>query len=100
MIVKVRKTNDKPQTIQITTSSDSDFTNVSSYRLSYNTIIGRKGYVYLVTNSFQEQVLERVNRLENTLPSINLKMCTGLIVDYRVKEELRNEYEDGACPLF
>lgn len=100
MIVKVRKTNDKPQTIQITTSSDSDFTNVSSYRLSYNTIIGRKGYVYLVTNSFQEQVLERVNRLANTLPSINLKMCTGLIVDYRVKEELRNEHEEGTCPLF
>ena len=27
-------------------------------------------------------------------------MCTGLIVDYRTTEELRDEYEEGACPLF
>ena len=27
-------------------------------------------------------------------------MCTGLIVDYRTEEELRDQYEEGACPLF
>ena len=27
-------------------------------------------------------------------------MCTGLIVDYRTEEELRDDYEEGACPLF
>ena len=44
--------------------------------------------------------MKRVNRQKYTLPSINLKMCTGLIVDFRVKEELKDEYGEGVYPLF
>lgn len=100
MIIKVRNTEIRPKKVVVTSSTDSDFNNIDRYTLDYNTIVGKNGYVYLVTNSYQEEVLNRIGRLEHTLPSINLKMCTGLIVDYRTEEELRDEYEEGACPLF
>lgn len=100
MIIKVRYTEERPKKVIVTSSTTSDFNHIERYTPDYNTIVGKNGYVYLVTNSFQEEVLNRIGRLEHTLPSINLKMCTGLIVDYRTEEELRDEYEEGACPLF
>lgn len=100
MIIKVKKTKNRPQKVIVTSSTTSDFDTINTYELNYDTIVGRKGYVYLVTNNHQEEVLNRINKLENTLPSIHLKMCTGLIVDYRTEEELRDTYEEGACPLF
>lgn len=100
MIIKVRNTEERPKKVIVTSSTSSDFNNIGRYTPDYNTIVGKNGYVYLVTNSYQEEVLSRIGRLDNTLPSINLKMCTGLIVDYRTIEELRDEYEEGACPLF
>lgn len=100
MIIKVKKTDNRPQKVIVTSSTTSDFNNINTYKPDYETIVGRKGYVYLVTNNYQEQVLSRLDKLEHTLPSINLKMCTGLIVDYRTEEELRDDYEEGACPLF
>ena len=100
MIIKVRNTEEKPKKIIVTSSTTSDFDNIGRYTPDYDTIVGKNGYVYLVTNSYQENVLNRIGRLQFTLPTINLKMCTGLIVDYRTTEELRNEYEEGACPLF
>lgn len=100
MIIKVKKTEIRPSKVIVTSSTTSDFQKISTYQLDYNTIVGRNGYIYLVTNSHQEKVLNRIEKLEDTLPSINLKMCTGLIVDYRTEDELRDEYEEGACPLF
>lgn len=37
--------------------------------------------------------------LPKTLPELNLKMQTGIIVDFRTREVLRDQLEDGAYPL-
>ena len=57
-------------------------------------------YVYLVTDQNEIEVLEKLNRLGHTLPDIGLKMKTGLTVDFRNRDILRDESEEGAIPLF
>ena len=99
IIVKVKKTLQLPSTIRITTSSTSDFSDVSSFDTPYDTVVGKNQYVYLVTNKEDAEVLQKVNHFDKTLPEINLKMQTGLIVDFRTREVLRNELEEGAYPL-
>lgn len=37
--------------------------------------------------------------MHSTLPEINMPMKTGLVVDFRTRELLRDEMEDGCCPL-
>lgn len=44
-------------------------------------------------------VLNQINRFPKTLPELNLKMQTGIIVDFRTREVLRDQLEDGAYPL-
>jgi adenine-specific DNA-methyltransferase len=56
--------------------------------------------VYLVTNQDEVAVLDKLHRWDKTLPDIGLRMKTGLTVDFRNRDILRDEEEEGAIPLF
>lgn len=99
IIVKVKKTTTKPRSIHITTSSTCEFSNLEEFEAPYETVVPENRLVYLITGKEEQDVLERVNRLPKTLPTIHMKMQTGLIVDFRTQEVLRNEMEEGAFPL-
>ena len=102
IIVKVKKTKIKPETVTITsTNTNKDFSQCSSLVVPYDLVIsGDELYVYLVTNEDEVAVLDKLHRWDKTLPDIGLKMKTGLTVDFRNWDILRNEEEEGAVPLF
>lgn len=99
IIVKIKKTTVEPKTINITTSSTSDFSNLRRFQAPYHTVIPRNQFVYLVKDKEDAEVLDRINRLPKTLPGIQMKMQTGLIVDFRTRDALRDVMEEGAFPL-
>lgn len=102
MIIKIKKTPDKPETVTITTTqSNFDFLDLTTFEAPYNIVIsGEDFYVFLVTNEQEVRTLELLNTWKDTLPSIGLKMKTGLTVDFRNREALRSEQEEKAVPLF
>lgn len=102
IIIKAKKTFEKPSTITITTTqSNADFSERTVFEAPYSTVVnGSDSYVYLVTNEEEVQALNQLNRWKNTLPDIGLKMRTGLTVDFRNREALRNSAEINAVPLF
>ena len=100
MIVKVKKTLTRPQEIHMTASSSSAFSDLRHYRVAYNAVVAPNQYVFLVTNEEETQVLTILNRLPDTLRSINLPMHTGIVVDFRTREVLRDQPEEKAVPLF
>lgn len=63
-------------------------------------VSGEDCYVYLVTDKEEVAVLERLHQWKQTLPDIGMKMKTGLTVDFRNRDILRDVEEDGAIPLF
>lgn len=102
IIVKVRKTNIKPDTVTITsTNSNKDFAACQSLVVPYDLVVsGDELYVYLVTNKEEVSVLERLQKWDKTLPELGLRMKTGLTVDFRNRDILRDDEEEGAIPLF
>lgn len=102
IIIKVKKTYEKPSEVLVTSSkTNNDFENVTEIRAPYDVVVsGEDKYVYLVTDTEEIEVLERLNKLGHTLPDIGLKMKTGLTVDFRNRDILRDESEEGAIPLF
>lgn len=102
IIIKVRKTDKTPKEVTITSSqSNRDFANLTSLTVPYSLVVsGNDHYVYLVTDQQEVSVLERLHRFDKTLPDIGLKMKTGLTVDFRNREILRDNAEEGAIPLF
>lgn len=102
MIIKVKKTAKTPENVTITSSqSNRDFDNLTSLTAPYGLVVsGNDFFVYLVTDEKEVSVLERLQRFDKTLPDIGLKMKTGLTVDFRNREILRDDAEEGAIPLF
>jgi len=102
IIIKVKKTIQTPEEVTITSSqSNNDFDNLTFLTVPYNLVVsGNDYYVYLVTDEKEVSVLERLHRFDKTLPDIGLKMKTGLTVDFRNHEILRDDAEEGAIPLF
>lgn len=102
IIIKVKKTSQTPEEVTITSSqSNSDFDNLTFLTVPYSLVVsGNDFYVYLVTDEKEVSVLERLHMFDKTLPDIGLKMKTGLTVDFRNREILRDNAEEGAIPLF
>lgn len=102
IIIKIRKTNKSQEKVRITSStSNKDFDEITSLTVPYSLVVsGEDSYVYLITNEEEMAVLERLHKFKQTLPDIGVKMKTGLTVDFRNRDKLRDEEEEGAIPLF
>ena len=100
IIIKMDKFS-KRDSVKITCSnSNSDFYNITTIDVPYsNIVMGPEQFVYLVTNQDELAVLQSISKWENTLPSIGLKMRTGLTVDFRHLEQLRNNPGPENVPL-
>ena len=89
----------RPSFINITTTTASNFDDVKRLRVPYSTIVDGSLFVYLVTDARELAALNTVKSFPNTLAGLNHRMQTGLIVDFRTKEVLRDKFEDGSFPL-
>lgn len=99
MIIKVKKASNAPRNITISFSESSDFYDTETNKIKYSTIVGKNDYIYLATNSEEESVLDRLEKLDFTLEGDGLRMKTGLVVDFRTREELRNHDGLDTYPL-
>ncbi len=102
MIINLRKTDKTPDNVIMTsTVSNKDFSKRTELKVPYNIVVsGEQKFVYLVTEKSELDVLKRINKWTTTLPDIGLRMKTGLTVDFKNRDILRNEDEEGAIPLF
>ena len=102
IIIKVKKTRKKPENIIVTTTkSNADFSDITEFAAPYSTVVsGEAFYVYLVTGIEEVDTLKCLNQWKDTLPTLGMKMKTGLTVDFRNRDVLRDEAEENAVPLF
>ena len=100
MIMKVDKgPHDK---VLITSSSDSaSFDDIRRIEMPYESIVmGENLYVYLPTNQKEVDVINMVNRYSSTFPDEGIRMRTGIVVEFRQYECLREQESDDVVPLF
>jgi len=101
MIVKVRKTNHAPPCVRVTSSADSSFREISELHVPYDLVVsGTEQFVYIPTSQDEIDVLEKVHSFGQPMPAHGLKMKTGLTVDFRNRELLRNGSGEHVVPLF
>lgn len=102
MIIKAKRTHIKPRMITITTTKTNfDFDKKTVFEAPYEMVIfGDSKYVFLISDQEDAKTVEKVNEWTDTLPSLGLKMKTGLTVDFRNRDVLRNNAEEKTVPLF
>jgi adenine-specific DNA-methyltransferase len=108
MILKVRKIKDNTEVIpaiKISCSEGSDglknIKNIRAITVPFETIVsGQDKYVRIVKNKEDLAVVKKIDALAGPLPSIGLKMKTGLTVNFRTDKYLRDAVEINCVPLF
>ena len=99
MIIKMRKVTEAPKTVTITTSSTSDFSDNTFFEAPYSVVVPDSHYVFLVTDEQEATTLAKLSAFSDTLVSVGLPMKTGIIVDFRTREVLREEDGPETYPL-
>lgn len=103
MIIKIQKSVPMPQSICITsTETTHDFQEMQKQVVPSRLVVQQdeNQYVYLVTNPSDVNVLERLSILPYTLLDLQMKMKTGLTVDFREREHLFDSHAKDRVPMF
>lgn len=102
MIIKVKKTDIKPDCVRITSSqSNNDFNKITSLAVPYSSVVtGKDLYVFLPTTTEEMNAIHKIHSYDHTLPEEGLRMRTGIVVDFRQWDELRAEPGEHIVPLF
>ncbi|MCI5582440.1 MAG: Eco57I restriction-modification methylase domain-containing protein, partial [Anaeroplasma sp.] len=100
IIIKLKKTNKQSKNILITSSNNtSDFEKITKMNIDSNLIIGKNEFIYLIKDEVELKCFKMISKFNDTLLTNGFKMKTGLVVDFRETDILREEKE-GNYPLF
>ena len=59
----------------------------------------RDRFVHIAANGIEQGIVDRMAHFTATLSEIGVEVSTGPVVDFRLRDDLRAEPEDGAVPL-
>ena len=87
--------------VTITTSTDDSFTDFATNEHPFERIVfpDDPGRFIHVPTSTEKSTIELVAAVRYTLADLGIKVSTGPVVDFRLKEHLRDMPETGAVPL-
>lgn len=91
---------ERPETIDITTSTDDGASITALPPLKYDFVVDKDSGALTLPKSVEDtKIVQYIGGFPETLSSLGLKMSTGLIIDSRCEEMLFNQPMKGAVPL-
>ena len=87
--------------VTVTTSTDNSFTDVQTYTHPFERIVcldDHERFIHIPPSPGQN-ALERSPAVHSSLSDIGISVSTGPVVDFRLKEYLRDMPEQGTVPL-
>lgn len=102
IIVKVSKSHNNPEFINVSSSNDFMFDDLKRFKLPYELSVSRddNSFIFLPTNQSEVNVLTLLNKFEYSLTDLGIKLKTGLTVGFRNKELLSDYQCPQSVPIF
>lgn len=92
----------KPEQIIVSSSEGLDFERATIRSIPYSQVIrpkDRDAFIHLVLHPADDRIVDRMKRFNATLSDLGLEVSTGRVVDFRVREHLHQQPEEGTAPL-
>ena len=102
VILHVRKSNKKPRTITVSSSNSGADERVVARVLDYADVVrvtNGNEFIHLPTDSDDDLIAHWMDGLPDTLTSLGLTVSTGKVVDFRMRNYLRQEPGADTAPL-
>ncbi len=90
----------KCKTTLVSSSNDKSFSDYYEIDVPYHHIIhvyGEDSYIRIPTSQSQIDIIEIVDSWKHTLKDFGLTVSTGKVVDFRTKENLRDNFDEDSC---
>ena len=102
IIVKVSKSHNNPEFINVSSSNDFMFDDLKRFKLPYKLAVSgdANSFIFLPTNQSEVNVLTLLNKFEYNLTDLGIKLKTGLTVGFRNKELLSDYQCPQSVPIF
>jgi hypothetical protein len=87
--------------VKITTSTDDSFTDIETHRYLFERIVfpdDPEHFIHVPTSP-ELGLIERLDAIRYTLEDLGIKVSTGPVVDFRLKEHLCNMPDENTVPL-
>ena len=88
-----------PETVEITTSTDSGKSLVTLSPVPYAFAVGADGALTLPKSAEDTRIVKYISDFPETLETLGLRMRTGLVIDARCEGILFSEAVEGTVPL-
>ncbi|TVR16603.1 MAG: methyltransferase [Balneolaceae bacterium] len=88
--------------IKITTSDDSTFSFLTERIVTPDKVVkpdDKDQVIHITTNDYDQMVVDNMNVFQNSLGDLGLKVSTGPVVDFRLKELIQKEPSNNTYPL-
>jgi adenine-specific DNA-methyltransferase len=88
--------------IKITTSEDSSFSFLTERIVTSEKVVNpndKNKIIHITTNDFDQMVVDSISVFQNSLADLGLKVSTGPVVDFRLKDLIQNEPSNETYPL-
>lgn len=59
----------------------------------------KKKFIHIAANERDQAIIDRLGLFTSSLDDLKIQVSTGPVVDFRLKEDLRQDIEEGAVPL-
>lgn len=100
MIIKFKKTKKIQTELKISSSSSAQFNDIYENSVNYNLAVnGENKYLFLPIEEYQTHVLEILHQFNNNLIDFGIKLKTGVTVDFRNRNLLREFETAETIPL-
>ncbi len=88
--------------VVITSSSGPSFDEMTQREVPYSKVVKPKDldqYIHIAASEFDQMVVDRMSGFTYSLSDLDIDVCTGPVVDFRLRADIRQQTEKGACPL-
>ncbi|MCX5845608.1 MAG: Eco57I restriction-modification methylase domain-containing protein [Deltaproteobacteria bacterium] len=92
----------KPERLTISSSEGAFFENATIRSVPFEYVVlpdDRDAFIHLVKDNKDNQVMDRMGYFTTSLDELRLDVSTGRVVDFRAREYLRPQPEEGTMPL-
>jgi adenine-specific DNA-methyltransferase len=101
-IILFAKKQGQGEIVVISSSTDPEDTMLTAQAVPFRTIVNPddpEAFIHIVTSGVGENIIRDFARLQTSLTDLGLAVSTGPVVDFRTRENLRDQPGTGTVPL-
>ena len=88
--------------VVITSSSGFEFDEMTQRDVPFMKVVKPDDpdrFIHIAISELDQMVIDRISVFSNSLKDIDIEVCTGPVVDFRLLDDINQVAEEGACPL-